>query len=50
MGNHKLWYRVQEGQGFVEITLFIERNEKDCGMSETLVAQQEGGIWHYGRS
>ncbi len=42
MGNHELWYKVQDGQGFVEITLFVERFEEGCDLSETLVAQQEG--------
>lgn len=34
---YDVWYRVTSGQGFVEVTLFVE-NEG----GETLVAQQEG--------
>ncbi|WP_434704995.1 hypothetical protein U0534_18780 [Bacillus atrophaeus] len=35
--NYRVFYRVTSGQGFVEVTLFVENN-----FDETLVAQREG--------
>ncbi|RHW36080.1 hypothetical protein D1B31_18555 [Neobacillus notoginsengisoli] len=34
---YRVFYRVQSGQGFVEITLFVESSFNEC-----LVAQKEG--------